>query len=192
MALRARKVLGTFEKRAPGLSHQLEEVVKQCPTCIKERINPAEPVIPSELPGRPWQKVAADLFELKGHPYLLVKDYFSRYIEVTKLPSTTSTVLSCLLIILTCSPKAELRRAQPNGIGWMHVKGASGSRQTTMNDLGAQQPSQMFLTSPDVSVHLQSMFARHCILKQLISDNGPQFSSTSFAKSARTMDLLIS
>ena len=34
----------------PGLSHQLEEVVKQCPTCIKERVNPAEPVIPSELP----------------------------------------------------------------------------------------------------------------------------------------------
>ena len=59
----------------PGLSHQLEEVVKQCPTCIKERVNPAEPVIPSKLPDRPWQKVAADLFELKGHPYLLVIDY---------------------------------------------------------------------------------------------------------------------
>ena len=48
----------------PGLSHQLEEVVKQCPICIKEWVNPAEPVIPSELPDRPWQKVAADLFEL--------------------------------------------------------------------------------------------------------------------------------
>ena len=28
----------------------------------------------------------------------------------------------------------------------MHMKGASGSRQTAMNDPGAQQPSQMFLT----------------------------------------------
>ena len=28
----------------------------------------------------------------------------------------------------------------------MHVKGAYGSRQTAMNDPGAQQPSQMFLT----------------------------------------------
>ena len=52
----------------------------------------------------------------------------------------------CLLITLTCSPKAELRRAQLNEIGWMHVKGASGSHQTAMNDPGAQQPSQMFLT----------------------------------------------
>ena len=47
---------------------------------------------------------------------------------------------------LTCSPKAELRRAQLNVIGRMHMKGASGSRQTAMNDPGAQQPSQMFLT----------------------------------------------
>ena len=30
--------------------------------------------------------------------------------------------------------------------GWVHVKGASGSRQTAMNDPGAEQPSQMFLT----------------------------------------------
>ena len=37
----------------PGLSHQLEEVVKKCPICIKERVNPAEPVIPSELLDRP-------------------------------------------------------------------------------------------------------------------------------------------
>ena len=50
----------------------------------------------------------------------------------------------CLLITLTRNPKAELRRAQLNGIGLMHMKGASGCRQTVMNDPGAQQPSQMF------------------------------------------------
>ena len=52
----------------------------------------------------------------------------------------------CLLITLTRSPKAELRRAQLNGIGRMHMKGAPGCRQTVMNDPGAQQPSQMSLT----------------------------------------------
>ena len=51
-----------------------------------------------------------------------------------------------LLVTLTRSPKAELRRAQLNGISRMHMKGASGCRQTVMNDPGAQQPSQMFLT----------------------------------------------
>ena len=43
----------------------------------------------------------------------------------------------CLLITLTHSPKAELRGAQLNGIGRMHMKGASGCRQTVMNDPGA-------------------------------------------------------
>ena len=53
----------------------------------------------------------------------------------------------CLLITLTRSLKAELQRAQLNGIGQMHMKGASGCHQTVMNDPGAkQQPSQMFLT----------------------------------------------
>ena len=49
----------------------------------------------------------------------------------------------CLLITLTCSPKAELRRVQLNGISRMHVN-ASGCCQTVMNDPRAQQPSQMF------------------------------------------------
>ena len=32
------------------------------------------------------------------------------------------------------------------GIGRMHLKAASGCHQTVMNDPGAEQPSQMFLT----------------------------------------------
>ena len=46
-----------------------------------------------------------------------------------------------LLITLTRSPKAELRSAQLNGIGRMHMKGASGCRQTVVNDPGAQRHS---------------------------------------------------
>ena len=68
-----------------------------------------------------------------------------RYFNISDRLTCISSVY-CLLITLTCSPKAELRRAQLNGIGWMHVKGASGSRQTALNDPGAPQPSQMFLT----------------------------------------------
>ena len=37
-----------------------------------------------------WQKVATDLFTLKGTCYLVVVDYFSRYPEVIQLRSTTS------------------------------------------------------------------------------------------------------
>ena len=45
---------------------------------------------PSKLPDYPWQKVATDLFELKGVTYFLVVDYFARFPEVAELTTTTS------------------------------------------------------------------------------------------------------
>ena len=42
------------------------------------------------LPKFPWEKIGTDLFELHGKVYLLVVDYFSRYIEVQKMNGTTS------------------------------------------------------------------------------------------------------
>lgn len=54
----------------PGLSTQLEEVVKACKTCCIHQQQRPEPLIPSELPQLPWQKVGTDLFEWKSHNYL--------------------------------------------------------------------------------------------------------------------------
>ena len=76
-----------------GVSNEVEDFVKQCYTCSKRSTPPVEPMIASELPDYPWQKVGADLFELKGIKYLLLVDYFSRYIEVVKLSATTSGTL---------------------------------------------------------------------------------------------------
>uniref|UniRef100_A0A3P9JEV3 Integrase catalytic domain-containing protein n=1 Tax=Oryzias latipes TaxID=8090 RepID=A0A3P9JEV3_ORYLA len=42
------------------------------------------------LPSRPWQRVAADLFQWNRAMYLIVVDYFSRYIEVASLTTTTT------------------------------------------------------------------------------------------------------
>ena len=66
-------------------------MVKQCVTCVKKSTPPLEPLISTELPQYPWQKIATDLFTLRGINYLLVVDYFSRYPEVVKLTNTTSS-----------------------------------------------------------------------------------------------------
>ena len=75
----------------PGISQQIKEMIQKCHTCCKNFQIRSEPLIPSTLPQRPWEKIGTDLFELKGKSYLLLVDYFSRYIEVIKLSSTTTS-----------------------------------------------------------------------------------------------------
>lgn len=72
------------------MSSQLEAFVKACPTCLKTEVLPKEPLLQTPLPSRPWERIAADLCELNGSNYLVVIDYYSRYIEVQRLTSTTS------------------------------------------------------------------------------------------------------
>jgi hypothetical protein len=43
-----------------------------------------------EIPSRPWQRVAAHLFEHAGRTYLVTTDYFSDFFELDHLRSMTS------------------------------------------------------------------------------------------------------
>ena len=58
--------------------------------CVQNTAPHHEPLISTPLPDYPWQKVATDLFTLKGTYYLVTVDYFQRYPEVIELRSTTS------------------------------------------------------------------------------------------------------
>ena len=62
-----------------------------------------EPLLPSPFPNRPWEKVGTDIFEWRNSSYLLVIDYYSRYIEVAKLSSMTSqNIVQHLKSIFVC------------------------------------------------------------------------------------------
>ena len=74
----------------PGLSRNIKELIDNCRVCCQATKNHPEPLIPTLMPERRWQKVAADLMEFKKAQYLVVVDYYSRYIELSKLESTTS------------------------------------------------------------------------------------------------------
>ena len=77
----------------PGLSGKIEELVRSCPECIKFQSQRAEPMRPTQLPELPWQRVATDLFEWQKSTYLLIVDYFSRWIEIARLDQTTATAV---------------------------------------------------------------------------------------------------
>ena len=73
-----------------GVTREMEHFVKQCPECQKSTTPPVEPMLETPLPNHQWKRVAANLFELKGTIYIVVVDYFSRYVEVKSLTSTTA------------------------------------------------------------------------------------------------------
>ena len=74
----------------PGLSKQLEELVKCCLECCRAQNQRSEPLIPTSLPELPWQKVATDFLEWRKHTYLLIVDYYSQFIEIAQLKRTTA------------------------------------------------------------------------------------------------------
>ena len=78
----------------PGMSTDLEKVVRSCSECAKNNPPRPEPLLSTPLPILPWQRVGTDLLEWKGANYILLVDYFSRWIEISKLQNTTS---SCMI-----------------------------------------------------------------------------------------------
>ncbi len=88
----------------PKMRHDITTKVQQCPYCRENKnTQTKEPLIPSELPSRPWQKVAIDLCEFKKQNYLIVSDYFLRFLEILNLSATTSSqVISRLKATFAC------------------------------------------------------------------------------------------
>ena len=69
----------------PGMSSQIEHLIRSCPECVQERHNRHKPMMPSEFPQRPWQILAMDLFKLEEKWFIVITDYFSRYFELAEL-----------------------------------------------------------------------------------------------------------
>ena len=74
----------------PGLSKEIYEMVLTCHTCAKVRAEPKETLVSAFFPSRPWERVEMDLFELNRKLYLVIVDYYSRWVEFRKLTSPTS------------------------------------------------------------------------------------------------------
>ncbi|UYV63822.1 K02A2.6-like [Cordylochernes scorpioides] len=95
----------------PRITSEIEEMVRTCPMCIEERTNRHQPLLPSELPNCPWEKVGVDLFTLKGQNYLLITDYYSRYPEIARLEDmiSASVIVHCKSIFARHGISLEVR-----------------------------------------------------------------------------------
>ena len=50
-------------------------------------------MLSTRLPLYPWERIATDLLELNGFTYLIVVDYYSRFIEVLTLTTSSSVII---------------------------------------------------------------------------------------------------
>ena len=77
----------------PGLSGEISTMVERCSHCqIGRSTQRSEPLVTTPLPKRAWSHIAADLCELNDKIYLVVIDYYSRYLEIAQMQTTNSRV----------------------------------------------------------------------------------------------------
>ena len=75
----------------PRMSQDIEELISKCSVCQEHRNkNQKEPLLPHEVPNRPWSKLGADIFQFGNEQYLLIVDYYSEFFEISKLSDLKS------------------------------------------------------------------------------------------------------
>ena len=73
-----------------GINDDIMKLVSNCQTCCKFQAEKAQPMIASEVPLYPWQKIGIDFMHFKGVSYLVLVDYLSRWIEIVKTNSLSA------------------------------------------------------------------------------------------------------
>ena len=82
----------------PGISKDIEKVVKSCHACQENQDQQhKEPLEPHDVPPTPWTKIAADLFHLDKSDYLLITDYHSKFPVIRKMHSTSSVSVATVM-----------------------------------------------------------------------------------------------
>jgi hypothetical protein len=77
-----------------GMAKDIDCYVDKCSVCLSHRrMQQREPLLPHDVPDRPWQKLGADIFTLFGKDYLLVVDYFSKFPEVCLLSGKSASAV---------------------------------------------------------------------------------------------------
>ena len=74
-----------------GISKQITSMVQGCEFCQSKRPKQKkEPMISTVFPERPWQHIGTDLCDFESRKYLVIMDYFSRYLEITPIVSSSA------------------------------------------------------------------------------------------------------
>ena len=77
------------------MTSDLKAYIAKCDVCMAHRAAPKkQSLLPHKFLPRPWSKVGADLCELNGRTLIVVCDYFSNFLKVKNLRTTTTQAVS--------------------------------------------------------------------------------------------------
>uniref|UniRef100_A0A2C9L486 Integrase catalytic domain-containing protein n=1 Tax=Biomphalaria glabrata TaxID=6526 RepID=A0A2C9L486_BIOGL len=78
----------------PGIAARIKEIANACQPCQQSKpANQKESLIQHNEGSNPWDKVGIYLFQIFDQQYLAIVDYYSNFIEVEHLHTTTSQVV---------------------------------------------------------------------------------------------------
>ena len=70
----------------PNMTADITKMATNCAVCARVQNEQAKELIMAhEIPDRPWQRIACDLFQYQSIDYLITVDYFSNFFEVDRL-----------------------------------------------------------------------------------------------------------
>ena len=96
-----------------NINSDLKELVEKCDICQSQQNSTAiVQKYVSEVPPHPWHTLGSDLFYFQRIDFLVVVDYFSKYLIVRKIPnSTSSAVIKELGLIFSEFGKPQVFRS---------------------------------------------------------------------------------
>ena len=96
-----------------NINNDLKELVEKCDICQSQQNSTAiVQKYVSEVPPHPWHTLGSDLFYFQRIDFLVIVDYFSKYLIVRKIPnSTSSAVIKELGMIFSEFGKPQIFRS---------------------------------------------------------------------------------
>lgn len=75
----------------PQINRDIENTIVNCKVCQKNRsANVREPMLAHEIPNLPYQKLGIDIMFFQGKDFLIINDYYSRYLEILPIRNKTA------------------------------------------------------------------------------------------------------
>lgn len=82
----------------PGMMSDIQNIILACMVCLRfSNFNTKDTLIQRDLPKYPFQNIAIDIATHGNQNYLIIEDYYSRWLEVEEIKNKTSrTVIEVL------------------------------------------------------------------------------------------------